>query len=296
MTSDFYSQEKFVNVDGIRTRYYDLGQGSPVLLIHGGQPGSYVSADDWSLNIGPLSEHHRTIALDKLGQGLTGNPKSVDDYTLTAIASHVRRFVQLLDLEQLTVVGHSRGALPAVMLALSETERLSCLIVLDTNTITPHDPSSPVDFYSRLETDAPKQPNEASVRKEPVMNSFSSDHITHRFTSKRLEVATLEKTRKAKMSMEQLFDVQFRPDHLRLSEQTLERLKTAEVKVPALVVWGYNDPSAPVVLAYRLFDIFNAAASQVELHIFNESGHYPHREHAGAFNSLLVDFVRRSIG
>ena len=131
MAPDFYPQEKFVDVDGVRTRYYDVGRGSPVLLIHGGQPGSYDSVDDWSLNIGPLSKHHRTIALDKLGQGLTDNPRSEGDYTLTAITNHLRRFVQILDLEQLSVVGHSRGALPAAVLALSEAERVSCLIVHD---------------------------------------------------------------------------------------------------------------------------------------------------------------------
>jgi len=36
---------KFVTVNGVRTRYFDAGQGQPLVLIHGGQWPATASAD-----------------------------------------------------------------------------------------------------------------------------------------------------------------------------------------------------------------------------------------------------------
>ena len=41
---------KFVDVNGIQTRYFEAGQGEPLLLVHGGQYGMYNSARDWDRN------------------------------------------------------------------------------------------------------------------------------------------------------------------------------------------------------------------------------------------------------
>ena len=37
--------EKFVDVDGLRTRYWEGGSGEVVVLIHGGNFGATTSAD-----------------------------------------------------------------------------------------------------------------------------------------------------------------------------------------------------------------------------------------------------------
>ena len=52
-----FSQAKFVDVDGIRTRYFDAGEGELVVLFHGGNFGSAHGADcaaDWNLNFDGL--------------------------------------------------------------------------------------------------------------------------------------------------------------------------------------------------------------------------------------------------
>ena len=45
--------EKYIDVDGIKTRYFDKGSGPVVVLFHGGHFGFHDAADcaeDWSLN------------------------------------------------------------------------------------------------------------------------------------------------------------------------------------------------------------------------------------------------------
>ena len=76
--------EKYIDVDGIKTRYFDKGSGPVVVLFHGGHFGFHDAADcaeDWSLNFDGLSERFHVFAVDKIGQGFTDNPKRDEDYT-----------------------------------------------------------------------------------------------------------------------------------------------------------------------------------------------------------------------
>ena len=80
---------RFVDVDGIRTRYFSAGDGEPVVLVHGGHFGLRSSAEDWELNVERLARNHRVITYDKLGMGFTDNPADPDDYTIEAQANHL---------------------------------------------------------------------------------------------------------------------------------------------------------------------------------------------------------------
>ena len=64
--------EKYIDVDGIKTRYFEKGSGPLVVLFHGGHFGSHDAADcaeDWSLNFDELAERFHAFAVDKIGQG-----------------------------------------------------------------------------------------------------------------------------------------------------------------------------------------------------------------------------------
>ena len=67
-------EANFIDVGGIRTRYYDEGEGDVLLLVHGGPWEGTSSANDWSRNIEGLAKQFRVLAPDKLGNGMTGNP------------------------------------------------------------------------------------------------------------------------------------------------------------------------------------------------------------------------------
>ena len=48
-------QAKFIDAGGVRTRYYDQGNGEPMVLVHGTGFSGVASANTWSLNIPGLS-------------------------------------------------------------------------------------------------------------------------------------------------------------------------------------------------------------------------------------------------
>ena len=78
---------KFVTVDGVKTHYYEKGRGPTIVLVHGGNFGSSEASGNswtWSRNFDYLAKNFHVVAVDKLGQGYTGNPKSDSDYTMHA--------------------------------------------------------------------------------------------------------------------------------------------------------------------------------------------------------------------
>ena len=72
---------KVIDVHGMATRYFDFGEGPPLLLVHGGQAGgSNNSAEKWEQNVPGLAQHFRVIALDRLAQAGTENLPLAEDY------------------------------------------------------------------------------------------------------------------------------------------------------------------------------------------------------------------------
>jgi len=125
--------EKFVEVDGLKTRYLEEGSGSAVLLLHGASLGS--SADVWERNLGPLAAHAlRVIAFDQPGFGATDNPT---DYSVAYRRRFILRFMDALGIKKASLVGHSQAGNMAVGLAFDHTDRISKVVVLATGSILP---------------------------------------------------------------------------------------------------------------------------------------------------------------
>ncbi|MFB6187880.1 MAG: alpha/beta fold hydrolase, partial [Halobacteriaceae archaeon] len=67
---DLLEQETYVTVDGIETHHYDIGEGDPIVLVHGGGWTS-CAENNWGAVILRLSERTRVVALDLPGFGFT---------------------------------------------------------------------------------------------------------------------------------------------------------------------------------------------------------------------------------
>ncbi len=61
---------KVTEVDGVPVRYYEAGEGEPVILLHGGRRSVFNSANMWAANISGLAERFHVYAVDRLGYGL----------------------------------------------------------------------------------------------------------------------------------------------------------------------------------------------------------------------------------
>jgi 2-hydroxy-6-oxonona-2,4-dienedioate hydrolase len=125
--------EDYLEVEGLRTFYIRSGEGHPLVLFHGGSPGT-CSSVNWKLNIEPLAAAGFAVyAFDQPGFGLTDNP---NDYSLDFRFAHARAFVDKMKIECYHVMGNSMGAYLAARLAF-EDSRVRRLVLVSSNTLAP---------------------------------------------------------------------------------------------------------------------------------------------------------------
>ena len=284
-------EARWIDVEGIRTRYYDAGSGDPIVFIYGGNFGTSDSASSshtWNLNLLPLSTRFRTIAFDKIGQGFTDNPKD-DDYTMRAVVRHAAGFVRAMKLPPVHLVGHSRGGYAAVRLTLEHHELVRSVSLVNSGTLSPGVGTNEV-VLSR--PPYPKFTAEC-VRWIYQNYSFDPDVVTDEWVNAVLEVLALPKYREsiAKVEGERLGAKLFLPGLAREKRETLQWINEGRLQRPVQVFWGFDDRTATLERGVDLFRMFALHDRQAQLHVFNQSGHFPFREHPERFNALLGRFV-----
>lgn len=284
----------FVDVDGIRTRYYEAGTGEPIVLIHGSQFSELSSLDKWSRNVDALARRFHVYAIDKLGQGHTDNPKRDEDYTFDALYRHFDGCLQALGISGAHLVGHSRGGLLATWHALQQPHTVRSLVIVDSNSIAPDDPGAPhTTFYDDREKVVEGWDKESTEYLRAVLdsNSYSPDHVTDEFIESYRVMANLPKTKQAQARYPHLKHTVWLPSLQRFKAEALQRIDEVGLLVPTVIVWGADDPSAPLYLGHRLFDRIRAKTEQVSLHVINRAGHPVYREQPEAFNRLLLGLL-----
>jgi len=286
--------EKFIDVNGIRTRYFEKGAGPIVVLFHGGHFGSHDAADcaeDWNLNFDGLAQWFHVYAVDKIGQGYTDNPKRDEDYTVATVVQHAYDFLKALGLRRVHPVGHSRGAYLVARLTLEHPELFDSCILVDTNTLAPG--------ISKNETVManPPKPRLSRESQRWVLQKYSYgfEHISEEWLDVMMNVAALPKYREAVKKMEELGlrTTCFLPHLARQKDETLGLIRDRGFGRPTLLAWSYNDPTATIDQGHALFDRIARATPDARMYIFNRAGHFSYREHPVEFNDMLRGFIQR---
>ena len=98
--------------------------GPALLLVH----GIGDSSDTWRPVVEQLAEHHTVIAPDLLGHGRSEKPRA--DYTVAGFANGMRDLLSVLEVDRVTVVGHSLGGGVAAQFAYQFPERCERLVLV----------------------------------------------------------------------------------------------------------------------------------------------------------------------
>jgi pimeloyl-ACP methyl ester carboxylesterase len=117
---------RYRSVHGYRRAYRMAGSGPALLLIHGIGDDSST----WAPVLSALGRHHTVIAPDLLGHGGSDKPRA--DYSIAAYANGMRDLLGVLDVERVTLVGHSLGGGVAMQFAYQFAERTERLVLVGT--------------------------------------------------------------------------------------------------------------------------------------------------------------------
>ena len=258
-------------------RYLDAGEGPPVVLLHG--IGLDAAAISWKHAIPELADTHRVIAPDLPGHGESDKPRR--RYTTEYYIETLDAFLTELGLETVSLAGISMGGCIALGYALeNDVDRLAL-----------------VDSYG-LGTDAPWRPMAAMGLRLPLAGTalwqtMGVNEGTVRDTLRGYV------TRASEEFVGEIHDVLQDPDCGRTlrswqrSEFRADGFKTcyldelADLRAPTLLVHGDDDTLLPASWSERAA----AELTDSELHVFENCGHWPPREHPERFNSVLAEFL-----
>jgi pimeloyl-ACP methyl ester carboxylesterase len=118
------------NANGISIHYAVYGQGSPVILLHGG----LANAEYWGNQIKGFSPYHTVIVMDSRGHGRSTRDSRPYGYDL--MADDVVALMDVLKLSKADIVGWSDGAILGLDLAMRHPDRVGKIFAFAANTAT----------------------------------------------------------------------------------------------------------------------------------------------------------------
>ena len=123
-------QTGHARVNGISLYYATIGQGPPVVLLHGG----LANSDYWGHQVKALMPHHMVILVDSRGHGRSTRDSRPYGYDL--MADDVVALLGTLHIDRADVVGWSDGAILGLDLALRHPDRVGKVVAFAANTQT----------------------------------------------------------------------------------------------------------------------------------------------------------------
>ena len=261
-------QYLFTEVGGLPVRYADRGFGDSVVLLLHGFGGDL---DNWMFNLDSLAEKHRVLALDLPGHGQS--VKTNVDPSLSGMATFVSKFLDVLSVSSVHVVGHSMGGAIAMQLASDSPETVKSLGLICSAGLGPDINSD----YLRGFVEAQSQQELKLVLQQLFADEslVNLQLVNDLLNYKRIDgvEATLNALSETLISA---------------GEQTFLTDNIVASGIPVLVIWGKQDRIIPVSHAQN----YSAAGgSCVEVEIFDSAGHMVQMEKAHDVNRSLLNFL-----
>ena len=118
-------QSRFADVHGVRLHYLIVGEGDPVVLLHGYAQTSHM----WRPLMTELARTHTVIAPDLRGIGQSSIP--ADGYTKAVMAQDIHALVHSLGSPRIGLVGHDIGLMVAYAYAAQYPSEVDRIVLMD---------------------------------------------------------------------------------------------------------------------------------------------------------------------
>ena len=122
-----HAPHRLMYVNGVRLHYQLVGEGSPVLLVH----GNLVDGADFEASglLDRLAMKHQVLVIDRPGYGHSDRPRD-QPWTPAMQARLLHHAASTLGLHRMVVVGHSMGAQVALAMALQNPASVDGLVLV----------------------------------------------------------------------------------------------------------------------------------------------------------------------
>jgi pimeloyl-ACP methyl ester carboxylesterase len=281
MATTVFPTDQYLNVKGIKTRYWTAGDKGPVLvLIH----CFGASVEIWQHNIEPLAKFYRVYAIDLVGFGRTD--KHEGTYTPPFMVQFINDAITALNLDKVTLIGLSMGGGLSILYALRFPHKVDKLVLIDSAGLGKEIIFSirlmSLPFLGELAT-KPSRKMAYLFFKPTVQNP---NQLKGQFTDIYYELFSLPG---AQMAMLKVLRSGCTIFGLKKNVLNETMMNLHRITSPTLIIWGKQDAMVPLKQAYYAKE----KISNSTLHIVEQCGHMPNFEKPDEFNQVVLDFLSR---
>jgi pimeloyl-ACP methyl ester carboxylesterase len=276
---DWREHQKWVHVAGTPVNVIDLGQGDPIVFIHG-LGGSWVN---WLENLPHFAREHRVIAMDLPGFG--HSPLPADKISISGYGRIVDGLLDELGIERAVIVGNSMGGFIGVEIALQFATRVEKLVLISAAGLSiEHQRNEPVlRALERLDnllifTGGWLAGRSETLTRRPQMRRQLMKLVAHRADALPAPLIAEQVRGTGKPGFVSALDA--------LTDYPI-RDRLGEIACPVLVVWGEKDRLVPVRDAHE----FGRLIPNSRVVVWPQTGHVAMLERPAAFNALVEDFI-----
>jgi pimeloyl-ACP methyl ester carboxylesterase len=268
-------------VHGYRRAFRMAGSGPVLLLIHGIGDDSST----WDPVLDDLARDHTVLAPDLLGHG--GSDKPRGDYSIGAYANGMRDLLAVLDIEAVTLVGHSLGGGVAMQFAYQYPERTERLVLVGAGgvaqSVTPALRAASLPLADLV----------LPMLRWPGVR-FQTELVLRML--QQLDTGLGRDAEDLVRLVDALPDATSRSAFLRTLRavvdwrgQVVTMLDRCYLTagMPTLLVWGADDVIVPVEHGRTA----HAAMPESRLEVFERAGHFPFHSHPQRFLTVLREFL-----
>src|ERR1700737_1917552 len=274
---------QFPTIPGYQRAFRVAGSGPAILLIHGIGDNSTT----WSTVQTKLAQRFTVIAPDLLGHGKSDKPRA--DYSVAAYANGMRDLLSVLDIDRVTVIGHSLGGGVAMQFAYQFPQLVERLILVGAGGVT-----KDVNIALRIAS-VPLGSEALALLRLPLV--LPTMQVVGRVAGAVLGSTPLgrdlpdvlriladlpEPTASSAFARTLRAVVDWRGQVVTM----LDRCYLTQ-SVPVQLIWGARDSVIPVSHAR----LAHSAMPGSRLEIFSKSGHFPFHDYPDRFVEIVERFI-----
>jgi pimeloyl-ACP methyl ester carboxylesterase len=280
---DWHRHARTVKVGRDALSYVELGEGDPVLAIHG-LGGNWTV---WLENLPALAQRNRVIAVDLPGFGRSA--PAADGITIHGYSRLLLGLLDELALQQTVLIGNSLGGWIAADLALRAPSRVQALVLVDAGGIvpTPRERRKALAIMggaARLARYAPRFRSAVASRRH--LRSLALHYTFTRPGELAADLVHMALPPEPDPGFQSALDAAKRS----WSDAWCDGL--TELACPTLIVWGDSDSLLPLRHARE----YARRIVGSRLEVIADAGHLPMLERPEQFNRVVLGFMAEVVG
>ncbi|NRG17938.1 haloalkane dehalogenase [Rhizobiales bacterium] len=292
VTEELSITYKYADVLDSSMSYLEVGEGDPVLFLHGNPTSAYL----WRNILPYIGKEHRAIAVDLIGMGKSDKP--LISYTFADHFAYLSSFIDKMGLETVTLVGHDWGGALAWEYARRNPDRVKRLAFMEA--VLP--PAFPRPSFESMGEEMGNMfrafKDEQQGHKLVIEDNMFVDQVLPGFVNRQLgdkamaayhEPFLKESDRAPVLAWPREVPIAGEPAATTEALQQIEHFMS-ETKMPVLL--AYAEPG--VLVPPKAVDWYVAKIKNLETAFVGQGFHFIQEDQPDAIGRAIADWLRRN--